>query len=160
MTETPVKRRRWLYPVLFLSLALNLLIVGMVVGWMASPHGPRGSNFGGARGLVGEPFLRALPDDQRRALIRDMAREAPRIRESRDSLRTRFNAFLEALRADPYDTDRVAALLRDQRDAALRRNEMGEQLLLERLAAMTPDQRRAYADALETSLKRLKRRED
>ena len=154
MTDTPSKRPRWLYPALFLSLAANLLVVGIVVGWMVSPGGGKRSDFGQARGLVGEPFLRALPDTERRELIRDAMNEAPRIRESRENLRTRVDAFLSALRADPYDPEAVAALLQQQRDIALRRQDIGEQLLLKRLTLMTNDQRAAYAEALEAALKR------
>lgn len=160
MSETVTKPRRWVMPLLFASLALNLLIAGIVVGWMASHGSDRRGDFGTVRGLVGEPFLRALPDDQRRAMMRDVIREAPRIRESRESLRARFEAFLAALRAEPYDPAAVAALLKEQRDVALRRQDIGERLLLERLAEMTPDQRDAYATALERSFRRLKRRDD
>lgn len=154
MTETPKKTRRWIMPLLLVSLALNLLVIGIVVGWMASLGGGKRAEFGPARGLLGEPFLRALPMSERRALLRDIARESPRLRESRETLRARFEAFLAALRAEPYDSASVAALLKDQRAAALRRQDIGEQFLLERLQSMTPQQRVAYADALERYLKR------
>jgi uncharacterized membrane protein len=160
MAETDKKPRRWLYPLLFVSLALNLLVAGMIVGWLASPGGPKRSEFGSARGLVGEPFLRALPDDQRRAMLRDISRDAPKLRESRESLKARFDGFLTALRADPYEPETVAALLRDQREAALTRQDIGERLLLDRLEAMTPEERNAYADALEQSFRRLRRSSD
>lgn len=158
MSNTEGKqKRRWVLPLLFLSLAMNLLVVGVVIGWLISPGGPKRSDFGSARGLVGEPFLRALPEEQRRAMLRDAMREAPRIRESRENLRARFDAFLGALRAEPFDTDLVADLLDQQRSVAQRRQDIGEGLLLERLAAMTPAERRAYADRLESSLRRLRR---
>lgn len=160
MTETGKKPRRWLYPLLYGSLALNLLIVGIVSGWMASLGGDRRSDFGAARGLVGEPFLRALPEDQRRALMRDVLRETPRIKESRESLRARFEAFLTALRADPFDPNAVAGLLQDQRAVALGRQDIGERLLLERLQAMSLEQRQDYAAALEKSFRQLRRRAD
>lgn len=160
MSETVKKPRRWLMPLLFASLALNLLIAGIVVGWMASHGGDRRPDYRTVRGLVGEPFLRALPDDQRRAMMQDVLREAPRIRESRESLRARFEAFLTALRAEPYDPNAVAELLKEQRDVALRRQDIGERLLLERLNTMTPEQRDAYATALERSFRRLRQRDD
>lgn len=163
MTETPdipKKPRRWLYPVLFLSLALNLLVAGMIVGRIASPDGPRRADFGAARGLVGEPFLRALPEGHRHELMREVIHQSASLRESREALRGRFQAFVAALRADPYDPDAVAALLAEQRQAALRRNDLGETLLLARLHAMNSAEREAYADALERSFRRLKRQED
>ena len=160
MAENEKKPRRWLYPLLFISLALNLLIAGMVVGWLASPGGPKRSEFASARGLVGEPFLRALPDEQRRAMLREIVRDAPQIRESRESLRARFEAFLSALRMEPYDPKTVAELLKEQRNVAVNRQEIGERLLLERLEAMSVSERNAYADALEQSFRRLKQPSD
>lgn len=156
MTETTRQPRRWVLPLLFVSLALNLLVMGVVIGWLASGGGAKRAEYGSARGLVGEPFLRALPDSERRAFMRDVAREAPRIRESRESLRTRFEAFLTALRTEPYDPATVAGLLQEQRTVALRRQDIGEQFLLQRLEEMSPAQRKEYADALENSLRRLR----
>lgn len=160
MNETERNPRRWLYPVLFVSLALNLLIAGIVVGWAASHRDDRRPDYGAVRGLVGEPFLKALPDDQRRAMMQDVLRDAPRIRESRESLRGRLEAFLAALRAEPYQSEVVAKLLKDQRDVALKRLDIGERLLLERLDSMTSEQRDDYANALERSFKRLRRPSD
>ena len=160
MSETPKRPNRWLYPLLFLSLAGNLLIVGVVVGWMASPNGKQRSDFGPARGLVGEPFVRALPTDQRRALMRDVLKEAPQIRESRDSLKARFEAFLTAIRAEPFDPERVAELMAEQRDVAVKRQDIGQRFLLERFTAMSQQERNDYADALEDALKRPKRKQN
>lgn len=151
------KRRRWVLPLLFVSLAMNLLVVGVILGWILSPGGPRRAEIGPVRGLVGEPFLRALPEEQRRAMLQDVMRETPRIRESRENLRARFEAFLGALRTEPFDAELVAGLLSQQRSVALRRQDIGEELLLQRLDAMTPEERRAYADRLESSLRRLRR---
>ncbi len=156
--ETP-KKRRWVMPLLFVSLGANLLIAGLVVGAMLSPDGPRkrGDN-GSARGVIGEPFFRALPKEERRALMQDVVKNRTQIRESRESLRQRFEAFLAALRADPFDPVEISRLLAEQRQVAVGRQEIGETLLMKRLEAMTPAQRATYADALEQSLKRLRKR--
>lgn len=160
MTDSAPKRPRWPYLLLFVSLAANLLVAGILAGWLISPGGPQRSDFGQARGLVGEPFLRALPDSERRAIMRDAIKEAPRIRESRESLRARVDAFLAAIRAEPYDPETVEILLKEQRDVALRRQDIGERLLLNRLEAMNSEQRAAYADALQRTLRRQSRFRD
>jgi uncharacterized membrane protein len=148
-------------PLLFVSLAVNLLIAGMVAGAFLSPDGPRRGGIGGderaLRGVIGEPFFRALPDGERKALVRDAIQNGERVRESRETLRQRLDAFLDALRADPFDSAEVARLLGEQRDAALSRQELGEELLLKRLDSMSAEQRAAYADALEERLKRFRR---
>lgn len=160
MTETEKKPRRWLFPLLVASLAANLLIVGIVVGAAFSRGDAKRPDIGPARGLVGEPFIRALPADQRREMLKEIARDAPKIRKSREKLKARFDAFLAALRADPYDPEAVAKLMQEQRSAALRRQDIGEALLLQRLEAMTTEERAAYADALEKGLGRQRRPAD
>jgi len=161
MTEdAPEKTKgRWLKPALFVSVALNLVILGTVVGHELSPEKRKKRSYDGpARGVIGEPFFRALPDGERRALFEDIRKDDIRIRDSRESLRERFQAFLSALRADPFDPDQVTKLLAEQREAAIGRQEIGELLLMKRLTAMTAQQRATYADRLEESLKRFKRR--
>ena len=93
-------------------------------------------------------------------MLREIVRDAPQIRESRESLRARFEAFLSALRMEPYDPKTVAELLKEQQNVAVNRQEIGERLLLERLEAMSVSERNAYADALEQSFRRLKRPSD
>lgn len=160
--ETPPKaQRRWVMPVLFLSLAVNLLIAGLVAGAFLSPDGPRKS--GGddqryIRGVLGEPFFRVLPPAERRAMVRDVMANREQFREGREALRARVQGFLAALRAESFDRAEVERLLMEQRQAASRRQDFGEGLLLDRLENMTPAQRAAYADALEEKLKGLRRR--
>lgn len=155
----PPRRRRWVMPLLFVSLALNLLVAGAFVGRSFSPDQDRRDRVAGPlRSVIGAPFVRALDRDDRRALLEDVRRESKKIRENRDSLRGRFQAFLTALRADPFVPDDVKRLLQDQRQVAQGRQELGESLLLNRLSAMDAAARGAYADRLEESLRSLKRR--
>lgn len=162
-TETPAsarKPRRWLWPVLLVSVALNLAIAGAVAGALLSPDGPRkgGEDQRAIRGVLGEPFFRALPKDDRRAMVRDIVGNRDTFREGREALRDRVANFLEALRAETFDRTEAKRLLGEQRQAAIRRQTLGEDLLLDRLEAMTPAERSAYADALEERLKGIKRR--
>ena len=146
-------RVRWL---LFGSLAVNLLILGVVIGWVLSPDGPRRDDRP-ARSLMGAPFAEALAPEDRRALSREMRGRADRIEGTRDELRARFETLLDALRAEEWDRDAVTAVLDDQRRAAEGRQRLGEELLLDRLDAMTPEARRAYADRLEERVRRGRR---
>lgn len=161
-TDTPPKPpRRWLLPLLFVSLAANLLIIGMVAGAFLSPDGPRRSDSEdrrAVRGVLGEPFFQALPRSERREMLRDVIANRDQLREGREALRARVDSFLAALRADSFDRAEVERLLAEQRQAASRRQDFGEGLLLDRLETMTPDERAAYADALEERLNGLRRR--
>ncbi|MEO0918606.1 MAG: periplasmic heavy metal sensor, partial [Pseudomonadota bacterium] len=109
------------------------------------------------RGVLGEPFFRALPPPQRRAMVRDIVGNREQFREGREALRDRVERFLVALRATEFDRAELTRLLSQQRDAAVRRQTMGEALLLDRLESMSSEERAAYADALENRLKGIKR---
>jgi uncharacterized membrane protein len=141
--------------VLVLSLGLNLLILSMIAGAWLSPDGPRSARIdSAARDLGATPFIGALDPADRRALFGAIRREAEPLRQNRDELRLRFEALLGALRADPFDPFEVQALLALQRGAATERQMIGERLLVERLAEMSPDARAAFAARLEEGLRR------
>jgi uncharacterized membrane protein len=106
---------------------------------------------------VGTPFIRALEPEDRRALAQEMRRDGARLRENRSALRARFEALLTALNADPFDPDAVRSILREQRDIALKRQNIGEALLVDQLAKLSREERAAYADRLARDLHRLRR---
>jgi len=146
---------RWVKVVLVLSLGLNLLILSMMAGAWLSPDGPRSTRIdSAARDLGATPFIGALDPADRRALFGAIRREAEPLRQNREELRLRFEALLGALRADPFDSFEVQALLALQRGAATERQMIGERLLVERLAEMSPEGRAAFAARLEEGLRR------
>ena len=102
MTDTQ-KKRRWIVPALVVSLAINLLVAGIVIGALVSGGGKhRGGHDGGpARGFIGEPFLRALPQEDRRALAQALRENPGALQETREALRERVQGLLMVLRSDP-----------------------------------------------------------
>ena len=150
--QTPAASRTpvWVRVVLVLSLGLNLLVVGLVAGAVLIGGGPREV----AREAGVNPFIAALPSDQRRAVFGDIRREAGSGRRSHSELRSRFEALLTEIRAEEFDAAAVEALLEEQRSAGTARQEAGERLLIARLSQMTQAERVAYADRLEETLKR------
>lgn len=158
MSEKTSERRRRVTPLLAVSLVFNMLIVGIVAGFLLANSGDRGGRLDGpTRSLVGTPFIRALEPEDRRALALEIRRDDARLRENRSALRARFEALLDALNADPFDPEAVRAILREQRDIALRRQNIGEALLVDQLQKLSPDERAAYADRLARDLRRLRR---
>ena len=148
-SQTEKPRRRWLMPLLFASLAVNLLIAGIVAGFLAAgPGGRKGDDMRQAGEVIGAPFFRALPQADRRALLADAMRDRDNLRENRRQLRDRFERLLGALRAEPFDPEAVRRVLAEQRRAASERLDIGEALLIDRLSGMTPEGRAAYADRL------------
>ena len=157
MSDTLPSKRPWVMPLLAVSLVVNMLIVGIIAGFFFANGGGKGDRIDGpTRSLVGTPFIRALEPEDRRALALEIRRDDARLRENRTALRTRFEALLDALNAYPFDPEAVRAILREQRDIALRRQNIGEALLVDQLQKLSPEERAAYADRLARDLRRLR----
>lgn len=150
----PVRSRvGWVRVALALSLALNLAVAGVVVGALVQRGGkaPRPDL---VRSLGFGPFTEALSDEDRAALRRAFLEAAPDMRAARQAVRAEGGAVITALRAEPFDagTLETAIAALNARNAA--RVELGQNLLVARIAEMTPEARAAFAERLETSLTR------
>lgn len=155
--KTPVVRRR-LRIVLFASLALNLVIVGLVVGVIANGGPPERAGHRDRDPVM--PYTRAFNEDQRRSL-RNAYRNAlaPRSGSDKPDLVSGYRQAVEVLRADPFDVSRLNDVVGQQRDHADRRQKAGQDILTSFLSAMTPEERNAYADRLEVEVERMSSRQ-
>lgn len=134
------------------SLAMNLAVAGLVAGVWLHDGGPgRG---GGPRDLAFGPFSEAFSPADRKALRAALRDNMAEIRANRVAARAEFKSLLAALRADPYVPAAADAALGAivTRNAA--RLAQGQKLLAERIAAMAPQDRLAFADRLEKALRR------
>jgi uncharacterized membrane protein len=136
---------------LFVSLAANLAVAGMVAGALLK-HPPKDGPPRPDR--FGDVFSYALTHDDRREIGREMMREIRANRPERDALKAEFQRILTALRADPYDSTSLETGLSNQMNEAIRRQEIGQRLLLQRITQMSPTERAAFADRLEEGLNR------
>lgn len=148
---TGAKTGKGLRVALAVSVGLNLLIVGLLAGAVLRDGGPRARmtddvQFG--------PFTEALTEQDRKALRRDFVERMPDMRDMRRQMREDFAGLLAALRAEPFDADAVRALLAGQSVRMAERLQLGQDLLVERIGAMTPQERAAFADRLEQRLRR------
>ncbi|NNE53559.1 MAG: periplasmic heavy metal sensor [Sulfitobacter sp.] len=144
---------RW---VLGLSLALNLIFVGFVVGaaFRFRDGGPGATPHPGAYAAA---YVRALPRSDQRALRRALRREA-RPLVNRVERRAQYEAVLSALRAADFDPVAVKAALDRQAQMAQGIQRGAQRVWLERISAMTAAERAAYADRVEALLRRGPRR--
>ncbi|WP_116599189.1 periplasmic heavy metal sensor [Primorskyibacter marinus] len=146
------KRGLWLRILLFVSLALNLLVIGIVCGaiLLKPEHGRRG----GPRDMVA-PYTRALSDADRSALGKRLREGLASRNTERGLLAEDYRAALEILRTEPLDPVALDEVLSRQSERAHQRKLMGQRALSERLVAMSPDERADFADRLEDALDRL-----
>lgn len=144
------RKLRW---ALGISLAVNLVIAGVIGGAVfrfkdadMRPRGPEAHSYATA-------YVRALPREDRRTFhraLRDAGRDLP----DRSERRALFAKVLEALRADTFDADQVRGVLDKQAEVALGMQRTAQEVWLGKVSDMTAADRAAYADRLEDILKR------
>jgi uncharacterized membrane protein len=153
MNDTPDQKTNWGWGriVLIMSLALNLAFVAGVAGMMfrfaGGEHRAHGRDFAA-------PFIRAL-DHEDRAELRDELRRAGQASSERRSQRETVYAEIGvALRSDPFDADRVAALMAERQAGLADRMTAAQSIWLRHVAQMTGPERAAYADRLDDAVSR------
>lgn len=156
MTDTQGRRGRpglgrWGRVALVLSLMLNLAFLGIGAGAVIG-HAKRGPMM--VRDLGFGPYTGALSDADRRALREAFAAARPGLRDIRREWRAEMQGLVTALRAEPYDPEAARTILAAQQERNRERLELGQRLLIDRLAAMAPEDRHAFADRLEEMLRR------
>lgn len=139
---TPGWRRR-AAPLLLGSMALNLLLVGAMVGGYFAAH--RHGKFAHQpieRGIVG--FVRSLPRDRGQALLQPFEGRRPQFKESRKALRDARSLAFDAFTTETVEPDKLRAALQRAGEAEDRMQALGTQLFVDLAQRMTPDERKAY----------------
>ena len=144
--------RRWERILLVVSLGLNLLIAGVVVGGIATherrpPKSPVGSVSIG-------PLTYGFNKEDLEALRRAVEEQGPALRDMRGALEADISRLVSTLRAEPWDQAAAGKVLADMRGRFEARGVLGERLILERIGAMSVQERLAVADRLERRGKR------
>lgn len=134
------------------SLALNLLIIGGAVGFMATAEkhrAPPPSSFS-----VG-PFTQALKEEQRQNVRTNLKENMESRRKTdRKEGRKAFSAFLTALRQDPFERESVVSALNAMDAQSKARRMEGTNALLDEIEKMTSEERAAYVERLERALRK------
>ena len=151
--ETQARTGRWVRIALVVSLAMNLLIAGAVVGAVFS--GGKWLHHDTPRlQVMSGPLTRALSEQDRHAIRRGMRAALRDGTAARNRHRAEFAGLMEDLKASPFDPAAVEARLVTIRELIGAQLSLGEVLLVKRLAAMDAAGRAAYAERLEQVLQR------
>ncbi|MFC7703081.1 periplasmic heavy metal sensor [Plastorhodobacter daqingensis] len=156
-TETDGKAAapRWMRFALLGSLAVNLAILGVVVGTLLLHRGSGPPPV--LRDLSLGLYTEALAPEDRDALRQAFRSAAPVVHGLRRSQQEDQKRLLEALRAQPFDPDAVQDILAAQRLRMMQGAELGQRALVTRLGTMSDAARAAYADRLEELMSRPRR---
>lgn len=149
---------RWMKIALVLSVAFNLAILGLIAGAVA--FGPRSGHGFTVREVGFGPFDRALSPRDREALREQFQdRMGGRWTEMK-AIRQDFQDLVAALRAQPFQPDALWSLAAQQEHRLTERLKLGQSLLIERVIAMSQEERLRFADRLEEEMSRGPRGED
>lgn len=135
---------------LAVSVALNLAFIGLAAGAMLRGGPPDRM----ARDLDFGPFAEAFSREDRKELRRDFFQRAGDMRAMREAMRDDMAGLIALLRAEPLDRGELDRLLARQGARLAERLELGQTLVVGRIAAMTQGERAAFADRLERALER------
>lgn len=143
----PRRPRRWERILLVVSLGLNLLVAGVVIGGVAT-HDRRPPKHSVGAVSIG-PLTYAFDKADREALRRAVQEQSTGIEDMRRALDADIARLATALRATPWDAEAAGSVLAGMRGRFEARGELGERLILERLAGMSEAERLAFATRLE-----------
>ncbi|MFW6076154.1 MAG: periplasmic heavy metal sensor [Hyphomicrobiales bacterium] len=156
----PRRIRRWLVPLLVASVAINLVIVGAAVSeqfW--SDHGGRKSAHRAAD-LMPRAFFRQLEDERRSELVEVFRARKPQYREDRQTLRDAAAALADALEREPFDAQPAQSAIDDHTAGSHQLVDLGATVAGELVEALTPEERRALAEAIRNRLEEARERRE
>ena len=134
-------KRRWLWPLLIVSLALNLLFVGVVVGriWI---HG--GRPVAHERIFTGaiERLMKDLPEAKRQTASELLAHHREQVRTLRKQIRDARSAARDAVLSEPYDEDRVAKALARFREIRAGQHQSMHDMIMALLKGLSLEERK------------------
>lgn len=161
-SSDPRKPRRWMRLALVASLTLNLLVLGLIVGAKVSGQSgkdfdPRGPERGAIRDLGFGPIAKALDRKDRRDIGRAFRKEGGSFKENHAMLERDFEAMLQILRQDTFDATAFEATMAQQADRLRKRGETLRKLVIDQISTMSTEDRKAFADRLESAIERPER---
>lgn len=151
MAEKQKKSGRVQRGLLIGSLALNLLVVGIVAGTYFTDGGPKRPH---RIDLTVGPLTRAMDEDRRDAVGDALRASGAFERQGRSAIREDMQVLLATLRADVFDETAFRDALSRQRA----RLQSGQDAVLDAITGqieeMGPQERAAFADRLEEQARR------
>ena len=137
--------RKWLVTIVAISVAVNLLLVGVYIGQQLLPVRTNVS----IDPTMGLPrMLQGLPDDRRRALLQDVDVSRREIASRHRALQKVQIDIERALAMEPFDAESLANALENFRRRFDENQEDSHRLLVQLFEQMDPDERSAVRIAL------------
>lgn len=154
--EKQKKPRRIWRIVLVTSLAINLLLIGLVGGAIVRNGGgpPRGFDV-----QLG-PLTAALSPKDRRAIAEQLRQGDRRLGQSRKDRRDAFEALIQVVESQPFDPDALAQVFQSQQERQFELQGKALSAFVAQVSGMTSEERDAFAIRLRDSYDRRGNRPD
>lgn len=153
-TKQPKRTFHWWRVLTVVSLAINLLIFGLVAGAAYRfKDGPPPRDLA-ARDVGYGAFIAAFERDERRNLGKAYRAQMPDRKQMRQDMDLQRQALLEVLRAEPFDADAFEGLLNQRQSELNDMQQRGQALLIRQIDQMSPAARKNYAERLNDVLTR------
>ena len=150
--------RRWLVPLLVVSMAFNLVIVGAALSGRFWPgHGERGG-FNRSSDLMPRQFFHALDEERREQLVAVFRARRPEFREQYRALRSASAALADVLEREPFDPQAAQSAIAEHTSRSHRMVDLGAAVVGNLLDALTAEERRALAEAIRQRIEENRRR--
>ncbi len=133
-------KRRWLWPLLIVSLGLNLLFVGLVAGRMWMHGGGPGVRHRVFTGAV-ESLMKDLPDAKRQHAGELLKRHRSTVRQLKKQLREQRRVAKDAVLTEPYDEVKVGEAFARFRELRTGQHQSMHTMLGELLKGLTLKER-------------------
>ncbi|HZT47115.1 MAG TPA: periplasmic heavy metal sensor [Hyphomicrobiaceae bacterium] len=133
---------RWVLGLMFVSLALNLVVVGAIAGAAWRFRGPPPWANAVTPNLLG--YASTLAPERRRELWQLIAEERQHVRPFRREVRAAREKTIEALVAEPFDRETFLAAQARQAETENRARAAVQQLYVKIAEQLTPEERRAF----------------
>lgn len=137
--QASVPHRTWVKWALVASLALNVLVVGVVLGAFVR-GGPGGR--GAPQNLIA--YVSSLPSERRQDLMKSSATVRPQLKALRHQARAANRERMAALVAEPFDRARYVAAQTRQIEAETKIRVLMRDIVADTAAGMSLEERRAF----------------
>lgn len=148
MADEQVKSKKsWMKYLLIVSLAFNLLVVGLVIGAKMGGHGPKDRHFKGGAGM--HLLMKSLPDSKRGEVRKYFRANRDKLRATGDAMRTSLNMISTAISAQPFDADTLNSAFADQRVHITSITQDAQKAFVAIIAGMTDAERAEFVENMQ-----------
>lgn len=154
------KRRRWLMPLLFVSLGVNLFLIGAAVGWVARPSLAQLGRFAAAAEPGAEQIsmlrraIDPLPDAERQRFRAHFEAERDAVAPLRRALFRERLRLRRLIDAEPFDAAAANARLAEIRRLTEAMQARLHAAAVAGFAELSPDSRRAVSRRMVEDMRR------